>query len=575
MQSNCRLPQFNFTNFQCLALFGSPMRKPKNAAAEKKEQSQHNSAREGQGPVTSEHGSAPIQMKRASSPIQPSSESQSPVMRNDLPESVLGKMENSFGEDFSGVKIHQNSLRAQGMGALAFAQGEEVHFAPGQYQPHDVAGQRLIGHELAHVVQQRGGGIIRNSDEKSELAADEAGDKSSKGFKVDAMPSVNFGAIQCKYPVKPDTPLTGEVGIKDGILVGNSMAEIAVVQYYLFKSGFLDSESEIDGALKKDGNTVNAIIAFQKATGLEQTGYISHNKGSFEKLKSICSIPNMEDVLKKNATNAANLQLPQHYGLPNFDQMQIPRGDIGQFGMNYQNEYNKLRHNQYKAWANSPSGIIARQPKLYFNQDNRTEGERKRGHEEFVRNQKQAEYQKRKKEELILGAKVLIFFGTTALCFLMGPEALWAASSLQSSAATISSLTLSQAMNIGVRGMAFDVGKQYFENYATDAIVNDDWNPFNDLAKIDFADAFLAGVFQVLPGGSTIQGQVLNDVMGATIDCTAEKGLVTLGNGKSLNDSVVEFGINRLKTVYGGTAKKDMFLEVEGEMVKNLKLIPW
>ena len=35
--------------------------------------------------------------------------------------------------------------------------GDEIHFAPGAYNPGSLQGQRLLGHELAHVVQQRKG----------------------------------------------------------------------------------------------------------------------------------------------------------------------------------------------------------------------------------------------------------------------------------------------------------------------------------------------------------------------------------------------------------------------------------
>jgi hypothetical protein len=45
------------------------------------------------------------------------------------------------------------------MGAEAYAQGNELHFAPGKYDPDSTAGRELIGHELAHVVQQRQGRV--------------------------------------------------------------------------------------------------------------------------------------------------------------------------------------------------------------------------------------------------------------------------------------------------------------------------------------------------------------------------------------------------------------------------------
>ena len=40
--------------------------------------------------------------------------------------------------------------------ARAFATGTDLYFAKGEYQPGSADGDRLIAHELAHVVQQRG-----------------------------------------------------------------------------------------------------------------------------------------------------------------------------------------------------------------------------------------------------------------------------------------------------------------------------------------------------------------------------------------------------------------------------------
>ncbi|MCX4244142.1 DUF4157 domain-containing protein [Paraliomyxa miuraensis] len=88
-------------------------------------------------------------------------------------------MEASFGADFSGVRVHQGPA-APSMGALAFTMGEELHFAPGLYDPTTREGLELLGHELAHVVQQREGrvgnplgmGIAIVQDPRLEAAAD-------------------------------------------------------------------------------------------------------------------------------------------------------------------------------------------------------------------------------------------------------------------------------------------------------------------------------------------------------------------------------------------------------------------
>ncbi|WP_158501557.1 DUF4157 domain-containing protein [Vitiosangium sp. GDMCC 1.1324] len=73
-----------------------------------------------------------------------------------LPEEVRHRAEALFGEDFSGVRIHV-SPEARQMGARAFTSGMNIYLAPGEWNPRTERGLQLLGHELAHVVQQRSG----------------------------------------------------------------------------------------------------------------------------------------------------------------------------------------------------------------------------------------------------------------------------------------------------------------------------------------------------------------------------------------------------------------------------------
>lgn len=75
-----------------------------------------------------------------------------------LPEPVQKKMESFFGADFSDVRVHVGH-EASSIGALAFTYGSDLYFANGQYDPHSPHGQRLLGHELTHVLQQRAGRV--------------------------------------------------------------------------------------------------------------------------------------------------------------------------------------------------------------------------------------------------------------------------------------------------------------------------------------------------------------------------------------------------------------------------------
>lgn len=133
--------------------------------------------------------------------------------KSSMPAPVRSKMENSLGNSFSDVKIHKDSPQAESMGALAFTQGSNVHFAPGQYNPQSQSGQALLGHELTHVVQQRAGRVAApqqskgapiNADPSLETEADNLGAKAAKGEKAQ-VPGATGGNFKTVPPIQNST----------------------------------------------------------------------------------------------------------------------------------------------------------------------------------------------------------------------------------------------------------------------------------------------------------------------------------------------------------------------------------
>lgn len=106
-----------------------------------------------------------------------------------LPKDVQAKMEKALSANFSDVRVHVGP-EAASIGAIAFTWGADIHFAPGQYNPHTPQGQFLLGHELAHVVQQRagrvlnpfGGGVAVVQDHSLEAEADRLGRLAATGY---------------------------------------------------------------------------------------------------------------------------------------------------------------------------------------------------------------------------------------------------------------------------------------------------------------------------------------------------------------------------------------------------------
>lgn len=72
---------------------------------------------------------------------------------------TLSSMENNFGRDFSDVRVHSGAAAEQSardVNANAYTVGHDIVFGRSQFAPATHEGQRLLAHELTHVVQQSG-----------------------------------------------------------------------------------------------------------------------------------------------------------------------------------------------------------------------------------------------------------------------------------------------------------------------------------------------------------------------------------------------------------------------------------
>ncbi|MBR8835448.1 MAG: DUF4157 domain-containing protein [Stigonema ocellatum SAG 48.90 = DSM 106950] len=83
-----------------------------------------------------------------------------------LAKDVRQPMEQAFGTDFSGVKVHTDSRSDQlnkSVQARAFTTGQDIFFRQGEYSPGSHSGKELLAHELTHVVQQNGSAVQAKS----------------------------------------------------------------------------------------------------------------------------------------------------------------------------------------------------------------------------------------------------------------------------------------------------------------------------------------------------------------------------------------------------------------------------
>ena len=83
---------------------------------------------------------------------------------------IREKLEQGFGADFSGVRIHTDAKSDRlnkSIQARAFTIGQDIFFRQGAYNPNSKQGQQLLAHELTHTIQQMNGLKLNNKQKTS------------------------------------------------------------------------------------------------------------------------------------------------------------------------------------------------------------------------------------------------------------------------------------------------------------------------------------------------------------------------------------------------------------------------
>lgn len=123
-----------------------------------------------------------------------------------LPDNLKSGIESLSGLSMDNVKVHYNSSQPAQLNALAYAQGNDIHIAPGQEQH--------LPHEAWHVVQQAQGrvqptmqmknGVPVNDDKGLEHEADSMGTKATNAGR--AAPPEGFSGAKFGLPHEAAQP---------------------------------------------------------------------------------------------------------------------------------------------------------------------------------------------------------------------------------------------------------------------------------------------------------------------------------------------------------------------------------
>jgi hypothetical protein len=150
-------------------------------------------------------------------------------------------MEHALGADFSEVRIHTDSeasTSARAVQALAFTVGNNVVFQSGLFQPDTPTGQRLLAHELTHVMQQREGPVdgsptnegisVSDPSDRFERAADAMADRvmSPGGIETADIITKQSGHAANPTAVQRDGGVSEAAGlILGGLSLGQSVTQ--------------------------------------------------------------------------------------------------------------------------------------------------------------------------------------------------------------------------------------------------------------------------------------------------------------------------------------------------------------
>jgi len=261
-----------------------------------------------------------IQHKEEEEPIQGKFEAASSAQLKEeavkpnntgLPDNLKSGIESLSGISMDSVRVHYNSSQPAQLNALAYAQGTDIHVAPGQEQH--------LPHEAWHVVQQAQGrvqptmqmkeGVPVNDDKALEHEADVMGAKAlQRGEISDATRHIkcsNAGSTQLRrvtYPSNSDAPLQME---RAAPLLANERDLLGDTEKLIRGQDRTKDANLIDTAYDKVGENLLLDINMQYEEELQRTiehdGYFMNTlKGAVDVIHGTGQIKSVQNTTTEN-----------------------------------------------------------------------------------------------------------------------------------------------------------------------------------------------------------------------------------------------------------------------------------
>lgn len=194
---------------------------------------------------------------------------QSKANNTGIPDNLKSGVESLSGMDISDVKVHYNSSQPAQLNALAYAQGSDIHVAPGQ--------EKYLPHEAWHVVQQKQGRVQATKQMKAGVAIN---DDSGLEHEADVMGSkaLSIGGNQPVQRMGEYVPLTTDAGD---------------FSKHEFKDDFVE--------ISEDGNEVQPAI---EQMGVESEPVPAESLGMFGRMKS--GLSSIGTKIRRGVNSAAS-----------------------------------------------------------------------------------------------------------------------------------------------------------------------------------------------------------------------------------------------------------------------------
>ncbi len=210
-----------------------------------------------------------------------------------LPSAVVQKMSGLLGHDFSHVRVHTDSQAAkasEALGARAFALGADVFFGAGEFAPESRDGDRLLAHELTHVVQSDEGRLQASGSELDVSSPSDSTEREAEAAEsiVDSSPAMmSDSSAPMSEMAAPAAAM--DAGDMSGVAhreasSAESAPSTGVAEEYVFHIGGLEHKARPPGTARAGADVV-FNLGWNVVPGLTLGRAVVHldNEGKIER----------------------------------------------------------------------------------------------------------------------------------------------------------------------------------------------------------------------------------------------------------------------------------------------------